>query len=76
MAKNTQKTNGRKEIFKRQELKGRQNANGRRKTSMVSKERKKEVMPLVGKKKFPYTKKGVQAAKAYAKKTGKKLRRK
>lgn len=30
-------------------------------------------MPLVGKKKFPYTKKGQQAAKQYAKKTGKRI---
>jgi hypothetical protein len=29
-------------------------------------------MPTVGKKKFPYTKKGKAAAKKYAKKTGKK----
>ena len=29
-------------------------------------------MPMVGKKKFAYTKKGKKAAKAYAKKTGKK----
>jgi len=31
-------------------------------------------MPKVGKKKFSYTKKGKQAAKRYAKKTGKKMR--
>ena len=30
-------------------------------------------MPKVGKKKFSYTKKGKQAAKKYAKKTGKKV---
>ena len=30
-------------------------------------------MPKVGKKKFPYTKKGKQAAKKYAKKTGRKV---
>lgn len=30
-------------------------------------------MPKVGKKKFPYTKKGKQAAKKYAKKTKKKM---
>jgi hypothetical protein len=33
-------------------------------------------MPMVGKKKFAYTKKGKKAAKAYAKKTGKKMNRK
>ena len=33
-------------------------------------------MPKVGKKKFPYTKKGKTAAKSYAKKAGKKMRRK
>jgi|TARA_B110000263_G_C15186197_1_gene453917 hypothetical protein len=32
-------------------------------------------MPKVGKKKFPYTKKGKQAAKKAAKKTGKKVKR-
>lgn len=31
-------------------------------------------MPMVGKKKFPYTKKGKADAKAYAKKTGKRPR--
>jgi|TARA_R110002020_G_scaffold1191_1_gene5832 hypothetical protein len=31
-------------------------------------------MPRVGKKKFPYTKKGKKAAKAYAKKKGKKAK--
>ena len=30
-------------------------------------------MPTVGKKKFSYTEKGKKAAKAYAKKTGKKV---
>jgi hypothetical protein len=30
-------------------------------------------MPQVGKKKFPYTKKGEAAAKRYAKKSGKKM---
>lgn len=30
-------------------------------------------MPRVGKKKFPYSRKGKKAAKAHAKKTGKKL---
>ena len=30
-------------------------------------------MPTVGKKKFPYTKKGKEAAKRYAKKTGRKV---
>tara|TARA_Y100000310_G_C20187582_1_gene581020 strand:- start:241 stop:372 length:132 start_codon:yes stop_codon:yes gene_type:complete len=30
-------------------------------------------MPKVGKKKFPYTKKGKKAAKTYAKKRGKKV---
>ena len=30
-------------------------------------------MPRVGKKKFPYTKKGKKAAKTYAKKRGKKV---
>lgn len=33
-------------------------------------------MPMVGKKKFSYTKKGKKAAKAYAKKTGKKMKKK
>ena len=33
-------------------------------------------MPKVGKKKFSYTKKGKQAAKKYAKKTGKKVTKK
>lgn len=33
-------------------------------------------MPKVGKKKFPYTKKGKQNAKKYAKKTGRKMKRK
>lgn len=33
-------------------------------------------MPMVGKKKFSYTKAGQKKAKAYAKKTGKKMRRK
>ncbi len=33
-------------------------------------------MPKVGKKKFTYTKKGKTAAKKYAKKTGKKIKRK
>tara|TARA_R110002073_G_scaffold118140_1_gene257098 strand:+ start:340 stop:450 length:111 start_codon:yes stop_codon:yes gene_type:complete len=32
-------------------------------------------MPKVGKKKFSYNKKGVAAAKKYAKKIGKKMRR-
>ena len=32
-------------------------------------------MPKVGKKKFPYTKKGKAAAKQYAKKKGKKSKR-
>jgi len=32
-------------------------------------------MPKVGKKKFPYTKKGKQAARKAAKKTGKKVSR-
>ncbi len=31
---------------------------------------------MVGKKKFAYTKKGKKAAKAYAKKTGKKMKKK
>ena len=31
-------------------------------------------MPKVGKKKFPYTKKGKKAAKSYAKKYGKKVK--
>lgn len=30
-------------------------------------------MPMVGKKKYPYTKKGKEAAKKAAKKTGKKM---
>jgi hypothetical protein len=33
-------------------------------------------MPKVGKKKFAYTKKGKEAAKKYAKKTGKKVKSK
>ena len=33
-------------------------------------------MPMVGKKKFSYTKSGQKKAKAYAKKTGKKMRSK
>ena len=33
-------------------------------------------MPKVGKKKFPYTKKGKQNAKKFAKKTGRKMKRK
>jgi hypothetical protein len=33
-------------------------------------------MPEVGKKKFPYSKKGKAAAKSYAKKTGKKMTKK
>ena len=32
-------------------------------------------MPKVGKKKFAYTAKGMKAAKAYSKKTGKKVRK-
>jgi len=32
-------------------------------------------MPKVGKKKFTYTKKGKEAAKKYAKKTGKKMKK-
>ena len=33
------------------------------------------LMPKVGKRKFPYTKKGKKVAASYAKKTGKKVRR-
>ena len=33
-------------------------------------------MPKVGKKKFPYSKKGKQNAKKFAKKTGRKIKRK
>jgi hypothetical protein len=33
-------------------------------------------MPTVGKKKFPYTKKGMKAAKKEAKKKGKKVKKK
>ena len=33
-------------------------------------------MPTVGKKKFSYTKKGKEEAKKYAKKTGKKVKKK
>ena len=33
-------------------------------------------MPMVGKKKYPYTKKGKAAAKKAAKKSGKKVKRK
>jgi len=32
-------------------------------------------MPKVGKKKFPYTKKGKQDAKKFAKKTGRKMKK-
>ena len=32
-------------------------------------------MPMVGKKKYPYTKAGKKKAKAYAKKTGKKMKK-
>ena len=32
-------------------------------------------MPMVGKKKFSYTAKGKKAAKAYAKKSGKKMKK-
>ena len=32
-------------------------------------------MPKVGKKKYPYTRKGKAAAKAYAKRTGKTMRK-
>lgn len=31
------------------------------------------IMPKIGKKEFPYTAKGIEAAKAEAKKTGKKM---
>ena len=42
---------------------------------ICSKEYSKENnMPKVGKKKFPYTKKGKKAAKQHAKKKGKKVR--
>ena len=42
---------------------------------ICSKEYSKENnMPEVGKKKFPYTKKGKKAAKQHAKKKGKKVR--
>jgi len=34
-----------------------------------------QVMPKVGKKKFPYTKKGKSAAKSYAKKMGKPVKK-
>jgi hypothetical protein len=33
-------------------------------------------MPIVGKKKFPYTKKGEKAATEYARKTGKSVKKK
>jgi hypothetical protein len=33
-------------------------------------------MPKVGKKKFPYTKSGMAKAKSYAKKTGRKMKKK
>jgi hypothetical protein len=33
-------------------------------------------MPMVGKKKFSYSAKGKKAAKAYAKKTGKRMKKK
>ena len=32
-------------------------------------------MPMVGKKKYPYTKAGKKKAKAYAKKSGKKMKK-
>ena len=34
------------------------------------------IMPKVGKKKFPYSKAGMAKAKNYAKKTGKKIKKK
>ncbi len=37
------------------------------------KNKEEEIMPKVGKKKFSYTKAGKKKAKAYAKKTGKKV---
>jgi hypothetical protein len=37
---------------------------------------RRNIMPMVGKKKFPYSKKGKAAAKKYAKKTGKKMKSK
>jgi hypothetical protein len=36
--------------------------------------RKEDIMPGVGKKKFSYTPKGMAQAKSYAKKTGKKVK--
>jgi hypothetical protein len=40
------------------------------------KTKKEKTMPMVGKKKFAYTKKGKAAAKKYAKKSGKKMKSK
>lgn len=37
---------------------------------------RRNIMPMVGKKKFSYSKKGKAAAKKYAKKTGKKMKSK
>ena len=42
----------------------------------VNDQKKEKHMPKVGKKKFPYTAKGKAKAKAYAKKTGKKMKSK
>jgi hypothetical protein len=38
--------------------------------------KRRNIMPMVGKKKFSYSKKGKAAAKKYAKKTGKKMKSK
>ena len=45
------------------------------KKGMVKKQRRND-MPKVGKKKYPYTPKGMAAAKKASKKTGKKMTRK
>ena len=37
---------------------------------------RRNIMPMVGKKKFSYSKKGKAAAKKYAKKTGKRMKSK
>jgi hypothetical protein len=47
----------------------------KRRKHNFGKKRKKKKMPKVGKKKFSYSKAGKAAAKRYAKKTGKKVKR-
>lgn len=45
-------------------------------TLITINKKKENNMPMVGKKKFAYTKKGKAAAKKYAKKSGKKMKAK